>query len=169
MKTDLFPHQRKALTFLLQKEQDWSSLKSARKYFTKLDEKKRSRKKKAESNAAAETTGSNTPTESEEQNSKDKEDTRSLWEGKKDEKGRVRIWKNKITQEEIRTKKGERPPDSKGAILADDVSSRIHELGCQLTRITDGSGKDPINRLAYSGDPECGSKVCQDEARAGRG
>lgn len=122
MKTDLFPHQRKALTFLLQKEQDWSSLKSARKYFTKLDEKKRSRKKKADSNAAAETTGSNTPTESEEQNSKDKEDTRSLWEGKKDEKGRVRIWKNKITQEEIRTKKGERPPDSKGAILADDVS-----------------------------------------------
>jgi hypothetical protein len=32
------------------------------------------------------------------------------------------MWKNKITAEEIKVKKGDKPPDCKGAILADDVS-----------------------------------------------
>ncbi|WWC86799.1 uncharacterized protein L201_001678 [Kwoniella dendrophila CBS 6074] len=74
IKTNLFPHQRRALTFFLQREQDSLT-----------------------------------------------DDPGSLWEGLRDDKGKVRTWKNKITGEEIRAKKGERPDDSKGAILADDM------------------------------------------------
>jgi len=48
---------------------------------------------------------------------------RSLWEGEEDEKGRTRVWKSKVTGEKIRNKKGEKPHESKGAILADDVST----------------------------------------------
>lgn len=60
-----------------------------------------------------------------EEKSKIAENHRSLWDGQKDEKGRVRIWKNKITGDTVRTKKGERPPECKGAILADDVSALL--------------------------------------------
>ena len=56
------------------------------------------------------------------QKGKAKDRSRSLWEGKQDAKGRTRIWKNKVTGQEIKTKKGEKPNDGKGAILADDVS-----------------------------------------------
>lgn len=115
IKTDLFPHQRKALTFLLQGEQDWSSLKDARK---KADKKLKKQKGKA---GSEDTSGTSTPDE----NGKEKRDikadnTRSLWEGELDEKGRPKIWKNKLTGDRIR---GKRPKEFKGAILADDVSS----------------------------------------------
>jgi hypothetical protein len=53
---------------------------------------------------------------------KDKDYGRSLWDADVDEKGRVRTWKNKITGETRRAKKGESPNDGKSAILADDVS-----------------------------------------------
>lgn len=117
IKTDLFPHQRKALTFLLQGEQDWSSLKQARK----AAEKKLRKKKGGASESAS---GTATPEEKPDKE-KDKWDpkadnSRSLWKSEPDEKGRPRLWKNKVTGDEIRSSK--RPKESKGAILADDVS-----------------------------------------------
>ncbi|WVW78313.1 hypothetical protein I302_100267 [Kwoniella bestiolae CBS 10118] len=116
IKTNLFPHQRRALTFFLQREQDSSCLKQAKKNAKKVLKKSKS-----------ESSGEVTPTEDAEKNKekeKEKEksdDPRSLWEGIRDDKGKVRSWRNKITNDEIRARKGERPDDSKGAILADDM------------------------------------------------
>nr|XP_019008370.1 DNA repair protein RAD5 [Kwoniella pini CBS 10737]OCF47151.1 DNA repair protein RAD5 [Kwoniella pini CBS 10737] len=92
IKTNLFPHQRRALTFFLQREQDSLSLKQAKK-----NAKKVLKKSKVDSSGE------------------------SLWEGIRDEKGKIRSWKNKITGEETRARKGEKPDDSKGTILADDM------------------------------------------------
>ena len=110
LKTPLYPHQRKALTFLLQREQDWSALRSGRKYFSKLEAKK--------SNGAAAING-----DMEESKGKAKEQARSLWE-KKEENGKTIVWRNQVTGLTVRTKKGERPKEAKGAILADDVSNK---------------------------------------------
>jgi SWI/SNF-related matrix-associated actin-dependent regulator of chromatin subfamily A3 len=145
IKTELFPHQRKALTFLLQREQDWSSLKRARKYYDKAQKKKmkslsKVKGKEAEVGGAeaevkngedkdvedgaegTEGTKESTPAAEEEDKGKARDISRSLWEPHKDEKGKIKMWKNKITAEEIKVKKGDKPPDCKGAILADDVS-----------------------------------------------
>lgn len=51
---------------------------------------------------------------------------RSLWEPMPDENGRVRLWRNKITDEKRRGK--EVPDEGKGAILADDVSFERRKL-----------------------------------------
>lgn len=134
IKTELFPHQRKALTFLLQREQDHSALKKARKYT-----EKRVRKALKPSKAASVDGDGEKDIDS----GKDKEDTkgkskdygRSLWEGEVDDKGRVRSWKNRITGETRRAKKGESPNDGKGAILADDVSiSRTSQTPAERSR-----------------------------------
>ncbi|OCF44855.1 DNA repair protein RAD5 [Kwoniella heveanensis CBS 569] len=76
IKTNLFPHQRKALTFFLQQKEK---------------EKEKT------------------------------DDPRSLWEAVRNERGKIRSWKNKITSEEVQAKKGERPDECKGTILADDM------------------------------------------------
>ncbi|ORX34003.1 SNF2 family N-terminal domain-domain-containing protein [Kockovaella imperatae] len=111
IKTSLYPHQRKALTFLLQREQDWSALKRARKYFAKVQAKRSKKNKDAIIDE-----------DEEEQKGKVKDRNRSLWESKsEDSKGRVLVWKNRVTGQELRTKKGERPKEGKGAILADDM------------------------------------------------
>ena len=144
IKTELFPHQRKALTFLLQREQDWSSLKRARRYFDKAQKKKMKNVIKAKGKEAevkpvedgtngedkdvedgaegTEGTKESTPAHDEEDKGKARDISRSLWEPHKDDKGKIKMWKNKITAEEIKVKKGDKPPDCKGAILADDVS-----------------------------------------------
>jgi SWI/SNF-related matrix-associated actin-dependent regulator of chromatin subfamily A3 len=96
-------------------------LKKARKYTEKRV------RKALKSSKAASVDGDG---EKDIEDGKDKEDTkgkskdygRSLWEGEVDDKGRVRSWKNRITGETRRAKKGESPNDGKGAILADDVS-----------------------------------------------
>ena len=114
IKTELFPHQRRALTFMLQREQDSSALKTALKAADKrLKLSRKSREATADGSAEGEV---------DTQKGKARDRNRSLWEGMKDDKGRLRIWKNKVTGEETRTKKGERPVEGKGAILADDVS-----------------------------------------------
>ena len=118
IKTELFPHQRRALTFLLQREQDWSSLKTARKTADK-------KMKRGKGDVEASIDG-DAEVDPEVQKGKAKDRSRSLWEGKQDAKGRTRIWKNKVTGQEIKTKKGEKPSDGKGAILADDVSIALH-------------------------------------------
>lgn len=112
IKTNLFPHQRKALTFLLQGEQDWSSLKEARKRADKL-------LKKGKSEDADE--GSPREDSAPRDISDFKSDTsRSLWEPiATDDNGRVKSWKNKITGETSRG--GKKPKDCRGAILADDM------------------------------------------------
>lgn len=115
IRTELFPHQRKALTFLLQGEQDWSSLKTARRAANKIFA--RVKKEKGE-----DATNGDDKDRSESRDPKD-DSSRSLWEPQHDEKGRPRVWKSKITGENLRLKKGERPKDAKGAILADDVSA----------------------------------------------
>ncbi|KAK4684735.1 hypothetical protein P7C73_g5428, partial [Tremellales sp. Uapishka_1] len=113
IKAELFPHQRKGLTFLLQREQDWSSLKQAKRNARKIAEKARKR-------------AGLPPVDDEgkgkEREKEDKVDmSRSLWEGKQDEKGRIRLWKHKVTGQELKTKKGELPYEAKGGILADDM------------------------------------------------
>lgn len=70
--TNLYPHQKKALTFLLEREKE------------------------------KETPGG----------------AGWLWQPRKDSSGRVRAWYNPVTGKEV-TKE---PPESKGGILADDVS-----------------------------------------------
>ncbi|KAK8847498.1 hypothetical protein IAR55_005356 [Kwoniella newhampshirensis] len=113
IKTELFPHQRKALTFLLEREQDPASLKQAKKNAKKVLKKS----KRSPSDEAASADG-----ESVKEKEKEKDDNgRSLWEKIRDENGKVRSWKNRVTGEETRAKKGEKPDESKGAILADDM------------------------------------------------
>lgn len=112
IKTDLFPHQRKALTFFLTREQDSSCLKQCKKTAKKALRKKRGHTADAE--AEEEKT-------KEKEKKKDEEDGgNSLWEPVKDDKGKIRSWKNKITGKDLRGKKG-KPAESKGALLADDV------------------------------------------------
>lgn len=131
IRTELFPHQRRALTFLLQGEQDTKSLKEARKIADrKLGLGKSSKKDGSSKESSAgpagersEKEGTSEPKAKEKEKDSKNDFSRSLWEGEKDEKGRLRIWKNKVTGEKVRLKKNERPQDAKGAILADDVSS----------------------------------------------
>lgn len=158
IKTQLFPHQRKALTFLLQREQDSSALKRGKKYAERAVKKKDKGKGKngtvlakngnsdsgkangdgegdgekpdaekadeqdGENTAATTVDGSAEVTPVPEETSTRARDNRTLWEGIKDDKGKVKKWKNRVTGEIIKTKKGDKPPDCKGAILADDVS-----------------------------------------------
>jgi hypothetical protein len=119
IKTNLFPHQRKALTFLLQAEQDWSSLKEARK----AADKKLKPKKGSSQSASGTATPDERPEEEKKKGTKDfkADSSRSLWEIDVEDKARGRVWKNKLTGETRRHAK--RPKEFKGAILADDVSS----------------------------------------------
>lgn len=116
IKTNLFPHQRKALTFLLQGEQDWSSLKQARKNADKL-------LKRGKREDTHDSSKGSTPEDGERPRdiSEFKSDSsRSLWEADGvDERGRVKVWKNKVTGDKIRNSK--KPKDCRGAILADDM------------------------------------------------
>ena len=99
---------------MLQREQDWPAFKAARKV---CDKKLKKRAHSQEKSIDGSVEG-----EIEVARGKARDSSRSLWEGKMDERGRVRIWKNKVTGEEIKTRKGEKPIEGKGAILADDVS-----------------------------------------------
>ncbi|WVR04718.1 hypothetical protein IAU60_001729 [Kwoniella sp. DSM 27419] len=117
IKTNLFPHQRKALTFLLQREQDSSCLKQAKKNVKKALRK--SKRGVSEDSVAME--GEEAKTKGKEKEKERGDDAHSLWEGVRDDKGKIRSWRNKITGDVTRAKKGERPDDSKGAILADDM------------------------------------------------
>ncbi|WVQ75915.1 hypothetical protein IAR50_005550 [Cryptococcus sp. DSM 104548] len=106
IKTHLFPHQRKALTFFLLREQDSSCLRQCKKAAKKV------LKKRGESEI-----------EAEEEKAKKRdadEGYGSLWEPARDDKGKIKAWKNRITGEELRGKKG-KPADCKGSLLADDM------------------------------------------------
>lgn len=133
LKTPLYRHQQKALTFLLEREQDKPSLKEARYKYQRLVEKRK--KKEAKANADqenGEVNGKSEGSDPEEdvkaiEKPKGRKDSHySLWESREDEKGRVRGWKNKITGVEVRGK--HKPEECKGAILADDVSEKIVRL-----------------------------------------
>lgn len=63
--------------------------------------------------------GSATADGQEEEKIKTKDYGRSIWEPRKVD-GKIKGWKHRITSEEIRGEK--KPPECKGAILADDVS-----------------------------------------------
>ncbi|BEI89113.1 uncharacterized protein CcaverHIS019_0204750 [Cutaneotrichosporon cavernicola] len=117
IKTNLFPHQRKALTFLLQAEQDWSSLKDARK----AADKKLKKAKVGSQSASGTSTPDERPEKEEKKGTRDfkADSSRSLWEISTDDNARGRAWKNKLTMELRRQAK--RPKECKGAILADDM------------------------------------------------
>ncbi|OXM76917.1 DNA repair protein RAD5 [Cryptococcus neoformans Bt63] len=112
IKTDLFPHQRKALTFFLTREQDSSCLKQCKKAAKKALRKKRGHTADAEAEEEK--------TKGKEKKKDEEDGGNSLWEPVKDDRGKVRSWKNKITGEDFRGKKG-KPTESKGALLADDM------------------------------------------------
>lgn len=114
IRTTLFPHQRKALTFLLQREQDWSSLKQARKYMLK-------RNKRAKDKDAADL-DADAQHDADDLKAKAKDVSRSLWSQEKDDLGR-KLWVNRITGEKTMKGKADKPQEGKGAILADDVST----------------------------------------------
>lgn len=61
-----------------------------------------------------------------------------MWEPVKDDRGKVRSWKNKITGEDFRGKKG-KPAESKGALLADDVRCLFVMFLSANRMILDGS------------------------------
>lgn len=117
------------MTFFLQRENDNSALRRARKYADKAAKKSRKDSKSAtvSENGEAEVKsekGEKADDEGSETKSKARtkaRDNQVLWEAKCDEKGRVKAWRCRITDEERRAKKGECPNDAKGAILADDV------------------------------------------------
>lgn len=103
---------------MLQREQDSHALKQALKNARKLQ--KKSKSTRAPSVEAVSNDGDSVKGKGKEKESQDT--GRSLWEGIRDEKGKIRSWKHKITSEVTRAKKGEKPDEGKGAILADDVS-----------------------------------------------
>lgn len=134
--TELFPHQRQALTFLLQGEQDWSSLKTARKTADKKLMAKIKKEPKGSGEATPAASSSTTPAPETEPSTVEatsrapsrarslKDDSsRSLWEPfESDENGRTKWYKNKITGEKQKMRKSsEKPKEAKGAILADDM------------------------------------------------
>ncbi|ORY30328.1 SNF2 family N-terminal domain-domain-containing protein [Naematelia encephala] len=112
IKATLFPHQRKALTFLLEREQDMSSLKKSRKYWMKQQAKE---KIKGEPKVHMANDAEIVET------AKKQDHARSLWEPKIDGKGRIKSWRNKVSNEEVYGGKHDKPPECKGAILADDM------------------------------------------------
>lgn len=122
IKTALFRHQRKALTFLLEREQDKPSLKEAKYKFQRMEEKRKKKLQGKGKKADLESEGEDEQKSAEKPKAK-KDSHYSLWESREDEKGRIKGWKNKITGEEVRGK--HKPAESKGAILADDVSRSI--------------------------------------------
>ncbi|WOO85037.1 Helicase-like transcription factor CHR27 [Vanrija pseudolonga] len=156
IRTELFPHQRKALTFLLQGEQDWNSLKTARRAANKLF----ARVKKEKGEDAA---NGNEKERSESRDPKD-DNSRSLWEPQMDDKGRPRVWKSKITGEKLRLKKGERPKDAKGAILADDMGlgktlSVVSLIAATRPEATSWSRK-PLEKFELiDGDDDCKEEI----------
>lgn len=99
----------------MQREQDYVSLKAARKAQIKKEAKKRR-------NAKESTVEEKLDGDAEEAKAKAKDLGRSLWEPKEhDEKGKIRVWRHAITGDEVRGKK-DKPAECKGSILADDVS-----------------------------------------------
>jgi SWI/SNF-related matrix-associated actin-dependent regulator of chromatin subfamily A3 len=108
----LYDYQQKGLSFLLQREQDWSTFKKCRKEAERelLKEKGKSKTEKARDDDA------------EDKKEQAKVMKPSIWEPQEDGKGRIKSWKNRMTDEVVRGKKGDRPFEGKGAILADDVS-----------------------------------------------
>lgn len=163
IKTELFPHQKKALTFLLEREQDVGSLKKARKANDKSVKKALAKLSKKGKNKEAPTfngsahvnapdavpldkpSGDGDGDGDKDQDGSTKDDpaiddvkrkyklrNRSLWKPTLDAKGKVRGYRHKITQDEISVKKGDPPPDCKGAILADDVSHSLPLSGPHL-------------------------------------
>lgn len=125
IKTKLFPHQKKALTFLLQREAEPSALKAAAK----------------QSESAS---GSTTPVSVPAGSAEDSDDEaalarkmrkrhrkqalrrgfNSLWEPIADGGGKVRRWKNRVTEQIAEGKY--RPEEARGSILADDVRALHH-------------------------------------------
>lgn len=148
IKTPLFPHQKKALTFLLQREAEPSALKAAAK--------------QSESPSAS---GSATPADKSGSEGDDSDDTaaalarkqrkrtqkqllrrgfNSLWEPVVDAPGgKIRRWKNRVTEQVAEGKY--RPEEARGSILADDVSpprARVVDLRCVLMCLADGVGEN---------------------------
>jgi SWI/SNF-related matrix-associated actin-dependent regulator of chromatin subfamily A3 len=127
IKTRLFPHQKKALTFLLQREAEPSALKAAAK----------------QSESAS---GSTTPVSAKAGSDDDSDEGaalarkmrkrqqkqalrlgfNSLWEPVVDPRGgKIRRWKNRVTEQIAEGKY--RPEEARGSILADDVSPPSYE------------------------------------------
>ena len=90
--TKLYPHQKQALAFLLDRELD-----------RKIDTSRRKMPSQSASDAAAD----------------DEEDMIALWRAKRDVYGRFIGWHNVVTEVEIGSQRP--PPQCRGAILADDM------------------------------------------------
>ena len=162
IKTKLFPHQLKAITFLQQRENESAAIKAASaapKEDIEIvdvdaemseDEKKKQIKrikKKAEKDAK-------------------KKGVNSLWLPQYDGSGKkIKAWKHLVTDETVKSK--EKPVEARGAILADEVSLTIEmaygrakteadRLVWNDANLLDGSRKDPVDRQLDRFDPsEC--------------
>jgi SWI/SNF-related matrix-associated actin-dependent regulator of chromatin subfamily A3 len=120
IKTKLFPHQLKAITFLQQRESEAAAIKAASAAsleeqevvdvdveMTEEEKKKQIKrmKKKAEKDAK-------------------KKGVNSLWVPEYDSAGKkIKAWKHMVTEEVHKGK--EKPVEAKGAILADEVSGDV--------------------------------------------
>lgn len=116
IKTKLFGHQKKAITFLLQREQEPSFVKAAAA---------------AAAAKAAEVVNLDDDEMSEENRKKLRKERKllkkrglnSLWEPV-ESGGKIRAWKNLVTEQSQSGK--DKPGDMRGAILADDVSAQCY-------------------------------------------
>jgi SWI/SNF-related matrix-associated actin-dependent regulator of chromatin subfamily A3 len=162
IKTKLFVHQLKAITFLQQREQESSAVKAALAKKEEVEvvdvdaelneeEKKKQIKKmkrKAEKDAK-------------------KRGVNSLWEPEFDGK-KIKGWRHMVTEETVRAK--EKPIEARGAILADEVRMRrSRRVGsCRLTfhAETDGSRKDSFDRQSdcfyFAICPQVRACICQE-------
>ena len=122
IKTKLFPHQKKALTFLLQREAEPSALKAA---------VKQSESASGSTSPVSAPAGSGNDSDDEaalarkmrkrQQKQALRRGFNSLWEPIEDSGGKVRRWKNRVTEQIAEGKY--RPEEARGSILADDVST----------------------------------------------
>lgn len=165
IKTSLFPHQKKALTFLLQREAEPAALKAAAKQ------------------GGETTSGSATPADNKSGGGSDDDDSdggavaalakkarkrqqkellrrgfNSLWEPVVDAPGgKIRRWKNRVTEQVAEGKY--RPEEARGSILADDMG-----LGKTLTTVSlIASTLATARKYAREGATEYGSDDDEEE------
>jgi SWI/SNF-related matrix-associated actin-dependent regulator of chromatin subfamily A3 len=133
IKTKLFTHQKQALTFLREQEKESSAIETAMNALVEQARKLELEQEMAEQEVeVVDKDGHPEPKESTipkyRKRDRSKEDWtgRSLWETHKDESGKITGYKNRITGESRKAKKDEdRPEEARGAILADDVSTKL--------------------------------------------
>lgn len=120
IKTTLFPHQKKALTFLLQREAEPSALKAAAKQTESASGSTTPHEKSGSDDDSDDSAALARKLRKRQQKQVLRRGFNSLWEPIVDAPGgKIRRWKNRVTEQVAEGKY--RPEEARGSILADDV------------------------------------------------